>query len=78
MSSERQQRAAYLGALKRDLKRKKARLAHAEKALGATSGPSKRDIVTPQCEYWRDQVKILEAAISEAEASGKAQRGMLK
>jgi hypothetical protein len=78
MSSILQQRAADLGALKRTLKRKKARLARAEKALGASGGSFRRDLVTPKREYWRKQVKILETAISKAEGSGKAQKGMLK
>ena len=78
MSTERQKRAAHVGALKRDLKRKKAKLAYAEKNPGPTSGTFRRDLVTPKREYWREQVKILEAEIDKAEESGKAQRSKVK
>jgi hypothetical protein len=78
MATERQKRAANLGALKRDLKRKKAKLAYAENAPGPTSGTFRRDLVTPKLEYWREQVKILEAEIKKVEASGKVQRTKMK
>ncbi|HLY60203.1 MAG TPA: hypothetical protein VKV95_05510 [Terriglobia bacterium] len=78
MATERQKRAADLGALKRELKRKRAKLAYAEATSGPTSGTFRRDLVTPKREYWRDQVKILEAEINKAEASGKAQKTMVK
>jgi hypothetical protein len=71
MSSERQKRAAYLGALKRELQRKKAKLAYAESSPGPASGTFRRDLVTPKREYWREQVKILEAEINKAEAPPK-------
>jgi hypothetical protein len=74
MSTERQKRAANLGALKRELKRKKAKLAHAENAPGPTSGTFRRDLVTPKLEYWREQVKGLETALNKAEASGKVRK----
>lgn len=78
MSTERQRRAAHLGALKIDLKRKKAKLAYAEKSPGPTSGTFRRDLVTPKREYWREQVKILETEINKAEASGKVQNTKVK
>ena len=78
MATERQKRAADLGALKRELKRKKAKLAYAEKTSGPTSGTFRRDLVTPKREYWREQVKILETEINKTEASGTAQKTKLK
>lgn len=78
MSTERQKRSAHVGALKRELKRKKAKLAYAEKSPGPTSGTFRRDLVTPKREFWREQIKTLEAEINKAEESGKAQRTKVK
>lgn len=78
MFTERQKRAANLGALKRELKRKKAKLAYAEKTSGPTGGTFRRDLVAPKREYWRERVKILEAEIDKAEESGKVQRTKVK
>ena len=77
MAYSRFSRAAHLKALKKDLARKRRRLAAAVKA----SEPNTRlrsDLAAPKMKYWRDQIKLLETAIKKAEGSRKAQKAESK